>query len=424
MNYNVLITSNNSDISVRKIVPVGFVDGDVAIFPPELLSSPDDVNGTSAADVGQGYGLAESIILGLILSSFIFLALAGNALVMVAILTDRHLRKTSNYFIVSLAVADALVALVVMTFSLVNDILGRWVFGRTLCNIWVSSDVMCSTASIMNLCAISLDRYIHIRNPLHYETWVTQNRTLVVISCIWVLSALISFLPIQLGWHRARVESSLEDEVTDDEVFICALDLNPLYAVLSSIVSFYLPCMVMILIYIKLYHYAKIHVKRIRRDEELLSKINSCDATSASASDIKTRMTEHKAAVTLGVIMGVFLVCWAPFFTANIVGAFCHSCIPSIVFSTFTWLGYVNSTMNPIIYSIFNQEFSQAFKRVLAGLRFRGVSHAERGAQERNSDAHRLYGAPDRIEMNGCGYGTTMKPEVARCHNHAPVVSL
>src|SRR6218665_29781 len=356
MNYNVLITSNN--ISVRKIVPVG--DIDVASFAPEVVSHPDDdINRTSAVDAGQGYGLATSILLGAVLSSFIFLSLAGNALVIFAILTDRHLRKTSNYFIVSLAVADLLVALVVMTFSLVNDILGRWVFGRTVCNVWVSSDVMCSTASIMNLCAISLDRYIHIRNPLHYESWVTQNRTLFVITSIWVLSALISFLPIQLGWHRARVESNLEDEVADDEFFICALDLNPLYAVLSSIVSFYLPCIVMILIYIKLYHYAKIHVKRIRRDEELLSKIGNCDV--GSASDIKTRMTQHKAAVTLGVIMGTFLVCWAPFFTANIVGAFCQSCISSLLFSLSTSLGYVNSTMNPIIYSIFNQEFSQAF---------------------------------------------------------------
>ena len=72
-------------------------------------------------------------------------------------------------------------------------------------------------------------------------------------------------------------------------------------------------------------------------------------------SDRSLRVSEHKAAVTLGVIMGVFLVCWAPFFTVNLLGAFCPSCVPQRLFAVLTWLGYVNSTMNPVIYCIFNQ---------------------------------------------------------------------
>ena len=83
-------------------------------------------------------------------------------------------------------------------------------------------------------------------------------------------------------------------------------------------------------------------------------------------SSSSTKVSDHNAAITLGIIMGVFLFCWAPFFTINIVSAFCPTCIPPIVFSIFTWLGYFNSTLNPIIYSIFNQEFRAAFKRVLS----------------------------------------------------------
>lgn len=76
-------------------------------------------------------------------------------------------------------------------------------------------------------------------------------------------------------------------------------------------------------------------------------------------------VSDHKAAITVGIIMGVFLICWVPFFCINIVAAFCKTCIPDITFKILTWLGYSNSAFNPIIYSIFNTEFREAFKRIL-----------------------------------------------------------
>lgn len=85
-----------------------------------------------------------------------------------AICADRRLRKLGNLFIVSLAVADLLVSGIVMTFALANDMMGYWAFGPQFCDAWIAMDVMCSTASILNLCAISLDRFIHIKDPLRY----------------------------------------------------------------------------------------------------------------------------------------------------------------------------------------------------------------------------------------------------------------
>jgi len=227
------------------------------------------------------------------------------------------------------------------------------VFGADFCKIWISFDVMCSTASILNLCAISLDRYIHIRSPLHYDMWMSTRRTLALIAVVWLLSLLISFFPIQMGWHETNDAAAA---LPDANRFVCLLELNPLYAVISSLVSFYVPCLVMILIYLRLYRYARMHVKSIRQQQ--------CFVGDADSAMQKT--SDHKAAVTLGIIMGVFLLCWTPFFTINIIGAFCTTCIPPVAFSVFTWLGYFNSTLNPIIYSIFNQEFRAAFKRVLA----------------------------------------------------------
>lgn len=295
------------------------------------------------------------VILGVFLGLAILCAVLGNVLVCVAILTDRNLRKSSNYFYVSLAVADLMVGCVVMTFALANDLSGYWPFGRVTCDIWLSADVMCSTASILHICTISLDRFLHVKDPYHYDSRMTVKRTLLVIAFLWLLSTLISFLPIHLDWHKTRGLAG-DDTLSG---FTCVLDLNPIYAVTSSLISFYIPCVVMILIYVKLFLYARKHVRNIKRN----STWGSLRMSSASRSSYKA--SDHKAAITLGVIMGTFLVCWLPFFVINVISALQPGRIPPVLFSIFTWLGYLNSLANPIIYPVFNMEFRMAFKRIL-----------------------------------------------------------
>jgi len=142
--------------------------GDHASTLPPVTSVWNGTGDHHDESDGRGARLAADITLAILLSLIVVFAVAGNLLVIAAILTDRALRQTGNYFLVSLALADMLVAAAVMTFAVANDVMGRWPFGRTLCDVWLSADVMCSTASILNLCAVSLDRYLHIRRcPPH-----------------------------------------------------------------------------------------------------------------------------------------------------------------------------------------------------------------------------------------------------------------
>lgn len=129
----------------------------------------------------------------------------------------------------------------------------------------------------------------------------------------------------------------------------------------------------------RLYCYAQKHVKSIRavtRPGETVTekRYKSIRRANKAAKKLKIRninqsspyhVSDHKAAITVGVIMGVFLVCWVPFFCVNIVAAFCKTCIGGQTFKILSWLGYSNSAFNPIIYSIFNTEFREAFKRLL-----------------------------------------------------------
>lgn len=217
-----------------------------------------------------------------------------------------------------------------------------------------------------------------------YGRWVTRRVAVGSIACIWLLAALISFLPISLGLHRPP--QPLVYHAGDTEYPTCALDLTPTYAVVSSCISFYFPTVVMLGIYCRLYLYAQKHVKNIRAITKPLtsssattnfgatmdsSPTQSTSSKHALASKVQVHqsspyhVSDHKAAITVGVIMGVFLICWVPFFCVNIVAAFCKTCIPGIVFKILTWLGYSNSAFNPIIYSIFNTEFREAFRRIL-----------------------------------------------------------
>nr|CAD7587968.1 unnamed protein product [Timema genevievae] len=371
---------------------LNLIDSIVIVIFRENVQMTDDAVMSNNSSIGTEYGLDSEeldtfttlslLLIGIFLSLVIFLSIAGNILVCVAIYTDRGLRRIGNLFLASLAIADLFVAALVMTFAVVNDLLGYWMFGAQFCDTWVAFDVMCSTASILNLCAISLDRYIHIKDPLRYGRWVTRRVAVGSIATIWLLAALISFVPISLGLHRPP--QPLVYHAGDTEYPTCALDLTPTYAVVSSCISFYIPTFVMVGIYCRLYLYAQKHVKNIRAVTRPLTTTPSnttnfgatMDASPGAKSNQKLHVSshhhsspyhvsDHKAAITVGVIMGVFLICWVPFFCVNIVAAFCKTCIPGIVFKILTWLGYSNSAFNPIIYSIFNTEFRDAFRRIL-----------------------------------------------------------
>ncbi|XP_033632979.1 dopamine receptor 1-like [Asterias rubens] len=382
-------------------------------------------NDSSTVEVGPHLTVAETVAIALVLSTLIILSIVGNVLVCVAVATEDKLRKTGNSFIVSLAMADLLVSILVMTFGMANDLLGYWAFGPEFCDVWISFDVMFSTASILNICAISVDRYLHIKKPFAYYRWITNKRAVIAIGVVWIMSALVSFLPIQLGLHKGfggpAVSPSTPAPVPDDvlvasNAYICMLDLNPTYAVVSSTISFFVPCVVMIAIYTRIFSAVRERVRNARMGR--LGKIDNPDSSchgNQAASD-------HKAAVTLGIIMGVFLICWVPFFSLNIITPLCDKCDPSpALLATLTWLGYLNSTLNPIIYSIFNRDFREAFKRIL-GLNFIMRKIRERKAGLLNSNSPRSSIESSVAYTNGRRAAPT--PQIDPETQVAPVSSL
>ncbi|XP_045887532.1 alpha-1A adrenergic receptor-like [Micropterus dolomieu] len=323
--------------------------------------------------------LTRAIPLGLVLGAFIVFAIAGNILVILSVVCNRHLRTPTNYFIINLAIADLLLSTTVLPVSATLEILDYWVFGRIFCDIWAAVDVLCCTASIMSLCVISIDRYIGVSHPLQYPGIVTEKRALLAMLGVWALSVVISIGPL-FGWKQ---EPSPDDTV-------CPITEEPFYALFSSLGSFYIPLVVILAMYCRVYIVAKRTTKNLEAGV-MRERMNSSELTlrihkgsqvqedpggtgKGRAHQARSSLTvkllkfsrEKKAAKTLGVVVGMFTLCWLPFFLALPIGSFnVNLRPPDVLFKVIFWLGYFNSCLNPIIYPCYNREFKLAFIRIL-----------------------------------------------------------
>uniref|UniRef100_A0A8C0J7C0 D(1B) dopamine receptor n=1 Tax=Chelonoidis abingdonii TaxID=106734 RepID=A0A8C0J7C0_CHEAB len=346
------------------------------------------------AEEGAGEPLVApgpaQIVAGSLLSLLILWTLFGNVLVCVAIIRFRHLRsKVTNIFIVSLAISDLLVAVLVMPWKAVAEVAGYWPFGA-FCNVWVAFDIMCSTASILNLCVISMDRYWAISSPFRYERKMTQRVALVMISVAWALSVLISFIPVQLNWHRGGDGATGNNETLEEQAESCDSSLNRTYAISSSLISFYIPVAIMLVTYTRIYRIAQVQIRRISSLERAAEHAQSCRSNRVDChhhTSLKTSIRkETKVLKTLSVIMGVFVCCWLPFFILNCMVPFCESppndphaglpCVSETTFNIFVWFGWANSSLNPIIYA-FNADFRKVFSNLLGCSEFCSSSPVE-----------------------------------------------
>ncbi|CAB1333775.1 unnamed protein product, partial [Coregonus sp. 'balchen'] len=159
----------------------------------------------------------------------ILIIILGNVLVCLSVLTERSLKTATNYFIISLSVADLLLAVLFLG--------GIWTLSTYICDALMTMDVMLCTASILNLCAISVDRYIAVVVPLKYNRNQFSLRQLVLITATWVLSLGVAS-PVIFGLNQ----------VPGRDPTVCKLE-NDSFVVYSSVCSFFVPCPVMLFLY-------------------------------------------------------------------------------------------------------------------------------------------------------------------------------
>ncbi|XP_053946747.1 5-hydroxytryptamine receptor 1 [Anastrepha ludens] len=354
------------------------------------------------------------IVVSIILLLIIIGTVIGNVLVCIAVCMVRKLRRPCNYLLVSLALSDLCVALLVMPMAMLYEVLDKWNFGRILCDVWVSFDVLCCTASILNLCAISVDRYLAITKPLEYGVKRTPRRMMACVALVWFVAASISLPPLLI----------LGNEHFDEHgTPICIVCQNFAYQIYATLGSFYIPLSVMLFVYYQIFRAARRIVLEEKRAQTHLqhalngtgsppgntdltvmgsgngqrhSSYGNTSLTYSTCGGLSTHHTggsgggvsgssgllgsphhkklrfqlakEKKASTTLGIIMSAFTICWLPFFILALIRPFVESetvHVPHSLSSLFLWLGYANSLLNPIIYATLNRDFRKPFQEIL-----------------------------------------------------------
>ncbi|KAK2541128.1 octopamine receptor [Columba livia] len=243
----------------------------------------------------EGIGLQE-VVIGLILTLIDLITLLGNTVVFICPVVEKRLRTVTYMFIMSLAMADFLVACLVMPF-----------------------------------------------------------RCIVMTCMVWVYSSLISFLPVMQGWNEIP-------GVDFDAGRECIFVTNWIFAIVASALAFFVPFMVMCSMYFFIYRASRLKATRIMSQTlEIHYHPNSKRQNHLQL--------ENKATRTISIIISVFVLCWLPYFVLNVWlaarGTDSTSTVLVDAFKIITWLGYCNSTINPMLYAFLNRDFQRALKKLL-----------------------------------------------------------
>nr|XP_020668564.1 5-hydroxytryptamine receptor 1D [Pogona vitticeps]XP_020668566.1 5-hydroxytryptamine receptor 1D [Pogona vitticeps] len=341
----------------------------------------------------EGTILGLKVSLAIILAFITLATMLFNMFVIITIILTRKLHTPANYLIGSLAATDLLVSVLVMPISIAYTVSHIWTFGQIMCDIWLSSDITCCTASILHLCVIALDRYWAITDALEYTKRRTASRAALMIAIVWVISICISMPP--LFWRQAKAH---------EELASCTVNTDQIsYTVYSTCGAFYIPSLLLIILYGRIYvaarsrilkppslygkRFATAHLITGSAGSSLCSISSSLHEGPSHSSSfpmlinhVKIKVNnsvlerkrisaarERKATKTLGIILGAFIVCWLPFFVVSLLMPICQDACWThpVLYDIFTWLGYLNSLINPVIYTAFNEDFKQAFQKMI-----------------------------------------------------------
>nr|XP_023652926.1 trace amine-associated receptor 1-like [Paramormyrops kingsleyae] len=291
------------------------------------------------------YPAAVWVPVYVLLGATILLTVLGNLLVIVSIALFRQLHTPTNYLILSLATADLLVGVVVMPPSMVRSVETCWYFGNVFCRIHTSTDFTLCHASILHLTLISIERYYAVCQPFQYNTKISTSTVVPLIIISWTVSSIFGFGMIFLDLNIWGIEDLYRYDYCEGGCFVLQ---GKMANSLSYVLAFYILALVILGLYLKIFHVAQKQASSIQS--------RGCVNVYAGRESTLIRKLEQKATRTLGIVVGVFLSCWMPFFLCNTVNALFGHETP-VLLEVFGWIGYSNSGWNPVIYGFFYKWF-------------------------------------------------------------------
>ncbi|NXX18818.1 GP119 protein, partial [Podargus strigoides] len=290
--------------------------------------------------------------LGAILAVLASLIITANVLVAIALLC--LIQKSGSkglYFVLNLAIADAMVGFTVV--GLVVDEFSRPFYPpQIFCILRMAFVTSSSAASILSLILVACDRHLAIRKPFHYFQLVTGLRVGVRLVGLWLVAAIIGFLPVLTPSFQ---KTSTHDKCSFFGVF------HPAYMLTIFCTGFFPALFLFVYLYCDMLKVAAVHVQHIREVEQ---------AGLAGGCPPPRTARDMKAMRTVAVLIGCFTLSWLPFFIASIVQTVCFECFPSRVIENYLWLlGLCNSLLNPLLYSCWQKDVRLQLSQLVVGIK-------------------------------------------------------
>lgn len=282
---------------------------------------------------------SQTALLSSLLAFVSLLTVMLNLLVITSISHFRQLHTPTNALLLSLAVSDLVVGLLVMPIEGLRYVETCWMLGGLMCALapYISYSVIATSLGHMVL--IPIDRYVAICDPLLYSSKITLSRVIIVICVCWVCS--LVYNGCMLMGHLGQPDRS---NTCHGE---CVVVISHIAGTVDLFVSLIVPCTVMVVLYMRVSVVAASHLRAIG--------LQTAAAPTSKASD-------RKAARTLGIVIAVFLMCYSPIYDPTLAGWDTSSSL--WYYAVFSWLTVTNSLMNPLIYALFYPWFRKAIKLI------------------------------------------------------------
>ncbi|KAM3849852.1 trace amine-associated receptor 7e-like [Diretmus argenteus] len=285
---------------------------------------------------------SKAVLFNTLLSSIALLTVTLNLLVIISIAHFRQLHTSTNVLLVSLAVSDLLVGLLVIPVE-IYSLQSCWFLGNLVCALFQCIGFIVTSASVGSMVLISVDRYVAICNPLRYSSMMTTSRVKICVCLCWISSVFYNFMILKD--HLPDLFTSCYSE--------CVVVISYVSGTVDFIFTFVGPVTVIIVLYMRVFVVA-VSQARVMRSQ--ITTVKSSKGT------VITKKSEIRAARTLGIVLLVFLLCLFPYYCPSLAG----EDSPSTGSSVEVWLFYFNSCMNPLIYAFLYPWFRKAMKLIVS----------------------------------------------------------
>ncbi|XP_034042618.1 trace amine-associated receptor 13c-like [Thalassophryne amazonica] len=289
---------------------------------------------------------SDAVLGPILLSSISVLTVTLNLLVIISVSHFRQLHFPSNLLLLSLAVSDFFVGLVVLPVEMLRHS-ACWFLGDLMCSLYNYVSFIITSASVGDMVLISVDRYVAVCHPLHYSTRVTVRRVQTSICLCWFSSAFYNSLIVMDVLNEPDKHHTCSGQ--------CVIIINYIAGVVDLGVTFIGPISVIVVLYVRVFVVAVSQARAMRSHVTAL--------THKPSVNVRTMKSELKAARALGVVVVAFLICFCPYYCFAVSGS---ALLSSAAGAFIHYLFSFNSCLNPVIYALFYPWFRKSIRLIVS----------------------------------------------------------